>query len=135
MATIPQIRDAIKTRLDTVSGLNVYDTVPGQVHTPAAIIRRRSGPRPSTLGATNHDYTFVVTVLTSLADDRAAQDKLDAFLSGGGADSIMAAIDADPDLGSVVEFAQIADIEADQVIEYAGGSYVGADIVIDLGAA
>lgn len=133
-ATIKQIRDALKTRLDSVSGLRVHDTVPSKINPPAAIIRRRSGPRPSTLGSATHDYTFAVTVITSLASDRLAQDKLDDYLSGSGAAAIMAAIDADPDLGSVVDYAQISDIEADEVFEYAGNTYLGADIVIDVGA-
>lgn len=135
MSTISEIRDALKTRLQTISGLNVYDTVPGAVNPPAAVIRRRRGPTPATLGATNHDYEFAITIVTSLADDRAAQDKLDEFLSGSGALSVMDAIDADADLGDVVEFAQVRAIEEDSVIEYAGVQYLGADIVVFIGSA
>lgn len=134
MASISTIRDALKTRLATITGLQVYDTVPGQITPPCAVIRRRRGPSPATLGSTNHDYTFVVTVITSLADDRAAQDKLDSFLSGTGAASIITAIDGDIDLGSTVEYAQVTDIEADEVIEVGAIKYLGADIVVEIGA-
>lgn len=134
MATVAGIRDALKTRLSTISGLQVHDTVPGQLNPPAAVIRRRSGPKPSTLGGETHDYTFLVTVVTSLADDRAAQDKLDSYLSGTGATSIIAAIDGDVDLGDTVNYAQVTDIEADQVIEVGNLKYLAADIVVEIGA-
>lgn len=131
MATIPQIRDALKTRLDTITGLNVYDTVPGTITPPAAVIRRRSGPRPAALGEAAYDYTFVVTLFASIADDKTGQDTLDTLLSPAG---IFAAINGDVDLGNTVHYAQVTDVEADQIFEYAGVSYFGADVVIDVGA-
>jgi hypothetical protein len=134
MPTVSEIRTALKTRLASNPKFQVYATVPGQINPPAGVIRRRSGPRPSTLGATNHDYTFTVTVLTSLADDKSAQLKLDEFLSGDGAASVMEAIDEDPTLNGVVDYAQVSDIEEDRVVEVAGVNYIGADVVIEVGA-
>lgn len=135
MASISQIRAALKTRLDTISGLNVYDTIPGQVNTPAVVIRRRRGPTPATFGNERHDYEFALTVVTSPADDRAAQEKLDVFLSGDGASSIIEVLDADSDLQDLVDFAIVRDIEEDSLLEYGGTSYLGADIVVDIGSA
>lgn len=134
MASIGEIRTALKTRLDTINGLNVYDKVPGQVLPPAVVIRRRRGPVPATFGSVQQDYTFSLTVITSLADDTLGQEKLDEFLSGAGANAIVAALDADNDLGSVVEYAHVSEVEADTIFEFGQQSYLGAEVVVEVGA-
>ncbi len=134
MASITQIRSGLKTCVAAVSGLEAHATRPGQVNTPAAVISRRHGPQPATLGPADHDYVFAVTLLVSLADDTAGQDKLDAYLSPSGAGSVVAAIAADEDLGGVVEYAVVTDVEPDQLIEWAGQSYLGADIIVTVGS-
>lgn len=134
MPTISVIRRALKERLLTIPTLNVYDVVPGQINPPAAVLRRRRGPRPATGGSTAHDYTFVVTIFTSLADDRAAQDRLADFLSPDGKTSIHAALEADNELGGAVDYAMVVDVEDDKIIEFAGIAYIGADVIVDVGA-
>jgi len=102
--SIPLIRDALKTRVATISALNVYDTMPENVNVPAAIVY----PSPGTFlthqtmdGAA--DLEFAVIVLVSAGVDDLAQDELDGYLAGSGATSIKAAIEADPRLGNTVE--------------------------------
>lgn len=135
MASISEIRTALKERLDSISGLHVYATPPGTVNTPAVVIRRRRGPNPATLGSSRNDYEFTLTVITSLANDIAAQDKLDGFLSGDGASAIVQALEADPDLGGLVDYVELREVEADTLIDYSSISYLSADIVLDVGAA
>lgn len=134
MSTISQIRTALQTRLATISGLDVYDTVPGTINPPAAIVQRRSGPHPDTLGASRVSYTMQVTVLLGLADDQAAQNALDGYLSPTGADSILAAVDADETLGGKVDYALVVDVEQDAIMEFAGMKMLGAHVVVEVGA-
>lgn len=133
-ATISQIRDALKAALATVSGLEVHDTVPGQITPPAAVVWRLSGPRPSTLGSATFDYTFKVTMLLSISDETGGQDDLDTYLTPTGASSVIRAIDDSMTLPDIVEYAQVQDVERDQVIEYAGASYLSADILVLVGS-
>jgi hypothetical protein len=79
------------------------------------------------------EYTFAITILTSMGDDSLGQGSLDEFLSPAGEFSVMSALEADSDLGGTVEYALVIDVEQDQVYEYGGQSYVGAEIVIAVG--
>lgn len=134
MSSLPQIRDGLKTALSNISGLQVYDTVPGQIVTPAAVVRRRSGPRQDTLGGATVEYTMLVTFLSGKISDPDAQDQIDAFISPHDSGSVFSALAASPTLGGVVDWAKVTDVEQDQIIEYANGSYLGVDVVIDVGA-
>jgi hypothetical protein len=133
MSDVSTIRDALKTRISTISGLHVYDTVPGDVLSPAAVVWRRNGPRTATQGVHSYDYTFVVTVLVSQSADGFGQDKVDALISPTGS-SIPAALDADPELGDTVEFAFVSDVEQDQKVEYGGKPYAAVDVVVTVGS-
>lgn len=134
MATIAGIRDGLRTRLETISGLRVHDTVPGQINPPAAIVRRRRTDYDSTMARGSDDYEFVVTVFVQLASDPKAQDDLDAYLDGAGVKSVKAAVEGDASLGGEVDFARVRQADADQVLEFAGVGYLGVDFIVDVTA-
>src|SRR6266496_4990333 len=106
--SIPLIRDALQTRINTIAGLQVYDTMPEQVVLPAAIVYPSPGTflTYSTLDGAA-DLEFIVIVLVSSAVDDLAQDQLDNFLADSGALSIKAAVDADQSLGGTVDYASV----------------------------
>lgn len=110
MPTISQVRDALKTTLQTISGLTVYDTAPGQVVVPAAVITIAPGPFLvyDTSNGTD-DLMLSIRLIVSGADDRAGQDALDTYASSSGTQSIRAAIQADFTLGGLVHFADVSD--------------------------
>lgn len=134
MSTVSQIRTALAATLATIDGLTAHATVPGQINPPCAVIRRRSGPQEDTLRGQTVSYVFTATLFCGAADDRSAQDTLDAYVSHDGAPSVFAAINSNPTLGDVVDYAQVDNVEADQLIEYAGVMYLGAEVVIGVGA-
>lgn len=130
MATLEQVMQAIETRLDTIDGLRVSDTVPGQVNPPQAIVgvppvesyptglQRYARP---TLAPT-------ITVLTSLAMDRVGQLALAAYADPTGARSIPATLATDPTLGGVVSDCQVTrfdplGLEEVGVLGYFGGRF------------
>ena len=102
MATLTELRDGLKTRLATISGLHAYAEFPDQVVTPAAIVRPLHGRFRSALSG--HPQTaFEILMVVSLPRLDKAQDALDPYLSETGAQSIFAALEADRTLGGVAD--------------------------------
>ena len=103
-ATISQVKDGLKTAINTVSGLRAFDYQPDQVNPPFAW---------PTLDNINYHQTgmasggvvmnFTVTLVVNRASERTAQDQLDQYMSWDGAKSLRAAIEADRTLGGVCD--------------------------------
>lgn len=132
MATVAQIRDGLKTRLDTISGLRGHARMPATLNPPAAVAYRRSTTPDATMDGAD-DWLFAITVFVQYTDEPTAQTNLDAYLAPSGANSIRAAIDADGTLGGVVDYAVVQRIEADRIVEWSGIKYLAADLVIEVG--
>lgn len=107
-----QVRDGLKTRLQTISGLRAYDLIPDTVVPPCAVV----GQLDFTFDIDNArglDQAQVdVLVIVQRFSERAGQDKLDAYLAGSGASSIKAAIEGDRTLGGTVNTLRVTGAEA-----------------------
>ena len=133
MGDIASIRDALKARLDTVAGLNAYDTNPTDVQVPAAFVY----PTPGEFLV--YDKTFegayelqmLVVVLVSSAVDEAAQDALDDYLVPGSS-TIKAALEADQRLGGLVDWVVVTGAQNYGLHEVAGVPYFGAEMIVSL---
>ncbi len=134
MASVSAIRDGLKTRLATISGLAAYDTVPGQINPPAAVVTRRRTAFDATMARGSDDLTFVVLLFVSFAEHHTAQEDLDAYLAGSGAASVKAAVEVDPSLGGTCDFARVAAAEADRVVTYAGVDYLAVEFIVEVTA-
>ena len=77
------IRDDLKTRLGTISGLQTYDVVPAKPEVPCAIVEPFSGIPHQSFERGSGDVRFSVTMLVQCADWPSAQDALDGFISTG----------------------------------------------------
>jgi hypothetical protein len=112
------VRDGLKTRLQTITGLRVFDLIPDLVTPPAAIV----GQLDFTFDIANarglDQATCDVYVIVQRLSERAGQDKLDEFLAGSGASSIKAAIEGDKTLGGAVNTLRVTSAE--------GGTYESA---------
>jgi hypothetical protein len=106
------VRDGLKTRLQTISGLRAYDLIPDTVVPPAAVV----GQLDFTFDIDNArglDQAQVdVLVIVQRFSERTGQDKLDAYLAGSGASSIKAAIEGDRTLGGAVQTLRVTGAEA-----------------------
>jgi hypothetical protein len=106
------VRDGLKTRLQTISGLRAYDLIPDTVVPPAAVV----GQLDFTFDIDNArglDQAQVdVLVIVQRFSERTGQDKLDAYLAGSGASSIKAAIEGDRTLGGAVNTLRVTGAEA-----------------------
>ena len=97
------VRDALKSNLQTITGLRVYDQIPDVVVPPCAIV----GQLDFTFDIDNArglDQASVdIFVLVQRISERAGQDKLDLLLAGSGSGSIKTALESDRTLGGLVD--------------------------------
>jgi hypothetical protein len=99
-----QVRDGIKTALLNIPDLRAYDTIPDGLVPPGAIVGQLSYEWDVVLPVGNLDQANLdVVVIVGRMNERSAQDKLDAYLSGSGAGSIRTVLQADPTFGGTVK--------------------------------
>ena len=107
-----QVRDGLKTRLQTISGLRVYEVIPEPITPPCAIV----GQLDFTFDIDNArglDQANVdIYVIVQRFSERAGQDKLDGYLAGTGATSIKAAIEGDRTLGGTCQTLRVIGAES-----------------------
>ncbi|GAA2092329.1 hypothetical protein [Actinomadura alba] len=99
MASLQTIRDAIRTTLNGISDLHVYDTVPEASNLPAAVVMPDTANFNVAMGRGMDTWEFDIAVLVSWGESGVAQDRLDAYVTGAGARSIRQAIFSNRNLG------------------------------------
>jgi hypothetical protein len=133
MATLLAVTQGIKERLETISGLRCNSVEPANPSPPAAWPFVRTP-------AANYDQTydggmtwyFSIYVIVGAQSDQHAQTNLMPYLAPSGAKSIKAAIEGDPTLGGVAEFAVVRSVESIGSYPIAGNSYIGAVLVCEV---
>jgi hypothetical protein len=103
-ATISQVKDGLKTAINTVSGLRAFDYQPDQVNPPFAFPTLDTITYHQT-GMNNGGVVmnFTITLIVNRAAERTAQDQLDQYMAWDGVKSVRAAIEADRTLGGVCD--------------------------------
>ena len=102
MASIDAVRQALKTRLDGISGLNAYADWPGSFNVPGAIVLPVAPDATDrTLGNSSlTEYGFEIVMAVGMAGPlEESQRQLDDYTSPSGSKSIRAAIVGDRTLG------------------------------------
>lgn len=138
-ADISAIRDGLKTNLETISGLRVWEYVTGTVAVPAAVIVPGDGGRgrraidyDQTMGRGSDMFMFTILVLVSDAVERTSVDELDAYLAGSGASSVKAAVESDETLGGIVGWTNVQGVQDYGRIQYGGQTYLGAEFIVEV---
>lgn len=108
---IATIREALATVLETISGLEVYPTVPDISMLPAAVIEPDTGDFEVAMGKGTDTYTLKVYLLAQRAVAGQGQSDLDALCSGFGTRSIRAKVFANRTLNNNVNHAHVAGFE------------------------
>lgn len=130
---ISAVRDGMKARLDTLAGIRSYDTIPDSLSVPCAIVGMPTLIEFDKVYARACDRaTFPVRILVGKASDRAAQNKLDAYLDGTGALSLKAAFEADASLGGTVQTSRVLNVSGLGVYDVMGVPYLGADFTVEV---
>jgi hypothetical protein len=123
------VMDALGARLVGVTGLRVYDYAADNAAPPAAIVSLpRSVEYDSTAGRGVDRIVIPVTILVGKVSERAARDKLGAYIAGSGASSIKAAVEGSGgDLGGVAQTVRVMEATVDVVtigaVDYLGASF------------
>lgn len=133
-ATITQVRDGIKTRLATISGLECFARKPpGSVAPPLAVV----APAPErfltydrAMNESSDNAMFLIKVAVAGVESDDAETLLDAYLARSGAKSIRAAVAADRRLANIVSYAEVTDGLSYGTIVIGGIEYFGAELLV-----
>ena len=97
------VRTALKTRLETITGMRVYDVIPEVPVAPCAIVGFLDMNFDSTFARGMDEATVEIDVLVQRFASRSGQAKLDNLLAGTGSGSVKTAIEGDRTLGGKVQ--------------------------------
>lgn len=108
MATVSELRDGLASAMSAVPGLRTSATVPDNPRPPIAVVmpERIAYDLNAQRGADT--FFFTIILIVSRADDRAAQNNLDAYLTGSG--SIKSAVESDRTLGGVANTCRVTEM-------------------------
>lgn len=136
MAAFSALRDGLKTRLATISGLRAHDTMPEQLNPPAAVV---GGPEriefDSTFARGADRYLIPIRLFASRADARAGQDLLDGYLAASGPTSVKAAIEGDGTLGGVAHTTRVTEARNYGKYTVADVEFLGVEFLVEIIAA
>ena len=122
--TIAQLRSGLKTNLQTISNLRVYDTLPDVVNPPAALISLEkiayNQQNRNSMGL----YTFKVTIVLGRVAERYAQQSLDTLVEPTG---VKAALESDPSLGGSAFEVFVPELSAYGAVSINGIDYLSAE--------
>jgi len=115
-----EVRDGLKTNLQAIQGMRVYDLIPSPAVAPAAVV----GQLDFTFDLNNarglDQANLDVVVLVQRFTERTGQNELDKYLAGSGDYSIKAAIESDRTLGGACDTLRVTSAEA--------GTYASGDV-------
>lgn len=131
MATLGQVRDELKVRLATISGLRAHDVWPDTVNVPAALVRPLTGTFAESYG-NGTKFTFEIVLVLQLGTLRSAQDALDAYLDPSGSSSIVAAIEGDRTLGGKADTLAVTGWRDYGGMEIGTVTYLGVKFDVDV---
>lgn len=126
---LADVRAGITAALQTIPRFRVYDTFPGQLSPPAAVLALGPGTYEDDFdGAIRVTWTAVV--LLSRADDTKAQQQLDKYLSSGYG-TIIDAVNEDQTLFGTVDSCRVVGWNEPATFTIAGIDYIGAEVNIE----
>lgn len=112
MIKISQVREAIGTNIQNITGIRIYDQIPDVVVPPCAVV----GQLDFTFDIDNArglDQASVdVYVIVQRISERSGQATLDGLLAGTGSNSIKTAIESDRTLGGLVNTLRVISAES-----------------------
>src|SRR5918996_3007208 len=131
--TLTAVRDGLAARLNTISGLRVYETAPAVVQEfPAAILTQMEpfASYDQVMGAADVRYSFEVLVLVRSGDEDQALADLEPSVSPAGASSVKAAVDGD--LGGNADWARVVQAPSVGRVIYQRTAYWGASFRVEV---
>ena len=130
MASVTDLRTALATAMATIPNLRTSATVPDAPRPPVAVVMpdRIAYDVNANRGADR--FFFTIMLLVGRADDRAAQNNLDAFLVG--ANSIKAAVEADRTLGGRANTCRVTEMSNYASMNVGETVYLAAQFTVEV---
>ena len=130
--SISGIRDAIKTGLETISGLKAYDTVPDVIRTPCAFVLPKLGEYDFTASTSCYRMDMEITLLIGRQGDiQASQDAIDGYIAPAGAGSVKAAVEG-ADFGIHADSIRVKGFKDYGSFTFSGTQYLGVRFDVDV---
>lgn len=134
MANLRTLRDQLKARLETISGLKAYDVWPDSFFPPGAIVKPVSAEYIGDLTHGSPLWRFEIHVaVTTAGGIGLAQEALDEYLSSTGTASIKQAIEGGTTLGGNADACFVRGFsDYDAVAINSIESFFGAKVQVDV---
>lgn len=127
--SIQQIRQGVANNIATIPGLRTSVDIPENPSPPIAVIALESVDYDQAFAGGLTEYNFVVTVLASRASERAAQSRLDAYVSTGSS-SVKKAIESDKSLNGQAFDVRVTRMTNIGTVSLGEISYLAADFAV-----
>lgn len=102
--SIAAVNSALKTRLQTISGLVVKDYQPDAIiQVPLSFMSLTQIEYHRAMGTGTRVLSYTISVIVGRVDTEIGQSELDDYASWSGSKSVRAALEADTTLGGVVD--------------------------------
>ena len=126
------IRDGLKTRLATISGLRAYDTMPDNPSPPFAVVVPGPINYDVAMARGLDEQEFDILVVVSRVHERIGQDLLDGYCDRSGPTSIKAAIEGDRTLSGACDTLRVTQMRNYQALAIGEVQYLAAEFVVQL---
>lgn len=132
--TLAAVRAGLATRLATISGLNVYTTVPTTPQVPCVIIRPTEHDYDLSMSNGGDTQRYEVTLLASAGGSPwdISQDLVDTYLSRSGATSIKAVIEAGGTLGGAAHATRVLSWRDYGTLSFGTADYFGVRFTVEV---
>ncbi|MDA0734365.1 MAG: hypothetical protein O2909_11920 [Chloroflexi bacterium] len=131
--TLSAVRDGLVARLNTISGLRVYEVDPeGALQFPAALVEQGDPfiKYDRIMGAADVSYSFEVLLLLASVQGEQAWASLEPYLNATGGSSVKAAVDGN--LGGNADWARVVRVEKAGRVTYNRRFYWGATLQVEV---
>jgi hypothetical protein len=133
VANVSDLRTGIAANLATVPGLRTAATVPDQINPPIAVVMPTSITYDLAFARSGGDeYEFSVMVIVGRVDERMAQNKLDAYCSGTGVQSIKEAIESNRTLDGTAFDCRVTSLRSYNQVSVADVTYLAAEFAVQV---
>ena len=130
MATVGSIRQGIATRMETIPGLRASATMLDDPRPPVAMVIPERIEYDMTAGRGVDRYIFIIQLLVSRADERAAQNNIDPYITGP--TSVKEALFADPTLDGAAQTCRLTDLRSYGQVLYGETLYLGCEFIVEV---